>query len=397
MSVPAQPNGFPKPVERAFHFSHFPWITALLVLANLAAYAFTSRRGPMEIDEMVRFGGKVGPLIADLGEAWRLLTANFLHRGALHVGLNMVVLLAVGAVLENAYRSLDYLWLLLISGLSTMAVSFFLSDAVSVGASGIVYGCLGAAFMFGLRHRAMLPARYRRVLGEAAILVILIFLWIGLMSAGTDNAAHFGGLLSGMAAGLPLQARSAIGDERGWRRVLQTGSLVLILGTIAAAPLGAGRLLPRFRTERDRRLGLSVLIPTGWKRTTRGSNQLAFYNGLPSFGRAGFAVDVLTDGSEADAGRRLRRLLEKELQPELLGPQVLKASVGGPTAALVDQNAGILVPATVEETFGRTRVRAYFVKRGEVTYQLVFSYPSAFPRYGGVIDAMVAGIRFEPK
>ncbi|HXN41101.1 MAG TPA: rhomboid family intramembrane serine protease, partial [Myxococcaceae bacterium] len=278
----------------------------------------------------------------------------------------------------------------------TMAVSFFLSEAVSVGASGIVYGCLGAALVFGLRQRAVLPPRYRRVLGEAAILVILIFLWIGLMSAGTDNAAHFGGLLSGMAAAWPLRARSKIGDEEAWRRVLQTGSLVLILGAIAIAPLGVGHLLPRFRTERDQRLGLSVLIPNGWKRTTR-SGQLAFYNGLPSFGRAGFAVDVLTGASEVDAARRLRRILEKELQPEFLGPQVLKASVGGPTAALVDQSTGILVPATVEETFGRTRVRAYFVKRGEVTYQLVFSYPSAFPRYGGVIDAMVAGIRFEPK
>ena len=397
MSIALQTNRFPKPAEQAFHFSQFPWITALLVLANLGAYAFTSNRGPMEIDEMVRFGGKVGPLIADLGEIWRLLTANFLHRGALHVGLNMFVLLAVGTVLENAYRSLDYLWLLLISGLSTMAVSFFFSDAVSVGASGIVYGCLGAACVFLLRHGALLPPRYRRVLGEAAILVILIFLWIGLLSAGVDNAAHFGGLLSGMVAAWPLRARSTVGDEKAWRRAMQTGSLVLILGAIAAAPLGVGRLLPRFRTERDLRLGLSVLIPKGWKRTTRSSGQLAFYNGLPSFGRAGFAVDVLADASDADAGRRLRQLLAKELQPQFLGPQVLKASVGGPTAALVDKNAGILVPATVEETFGRTRVRAYFVRRGDVTYQLVFSYPSAFPRYGGVIDAMVAGIRFEPK
>jgi hypothetical protein len=277
-----------------------------------------------------------------------------------------------------------------------MAVSFFFSDAVSVGASGVVYGCLGAGLVFGLRHRAMFPARYRRLLGEAAILVILSFLWIGLMSAGVDNAAHFGGLLSGVVAAWPLRARSTVGDEKGWRRAMQTGSLVLILGAIVAAPVGVGRLLPRFRTERDQRLGITVLIPKGWKRTTR-SGQLAFYNGLPSFGRAGFAVDVLTDASDADAGRRLRQLLAKELQPQFLGPQVLKASVGGPTAALVDKNAGILVPATVEETFGRTRVRAYFVRRGEVTYQLVFSYPSAFPRYGGVIDAMVAGIRFEPK
>jgi membrane associated rhomboid family serine protease len=114
VSTAVQTNPFPKPVEQAFHFSQFPWITTLLVLANLGAYAFTSRHGPMEIDEMVRFGGKVGPLVADLGEIWRLLTANFLHRGALHVGLNMFVLLAVGTALENAYRSLDYLWLLLI-------------------------------------------------------------------------------------------------------------------------------------------------------------------------------------------------------------------------------------------------------------------------------------------
>jgi membrane associated rhomboid family serine protease len=122
---------------RAFSLARFPWITSGLIFINLIVYVLSVQEGPMDIDAMVRFGGKVGTLITDLGEVWRLFTANFLHRDPMHIGLNMFVLLNVGGALENAYRRLDYLWLLMVSGLATMTLSLFLSDAVSLGASGI--------------------------------------------------------------------------------------------------------------------------------------------------------------------------------------------------------------------------------------------------------------------
>ncbi len=136
---------------------------------------------------MVRSGGKVGPLVKDLGDLWRLLTANVLHRDALHLGLNMFVLFNVGGALENTYRTLDYLWLLVFTCIATMTTSLLLNDAVTIGASGMVFGCLGGVVAFGLKYRSVLPARYRSILGDAAIPSVLGLLLIGIRSPGVDN------------------------------------------------------------------------------------------------------------------------------------------------------------------------------------------------------------------
>ncbi len=194
---------------RAFSLSRFPWITAALIVANLVVYVTSIRGGPLDIDGMVRFGGKVGPLITDLGELWRLFTANFLHRDALHIGLNMFVLFNVGAALENTYRALDYLWLLLLSGIATMATSLFLADAVSVG-------CLGGVVVFGLKYRSILPSRYRRVLGEAAIPTVLGLFLIGVRSPGVDNWAHLGGLLAGIICALFMRPKLLANRSSAW-------------------------------------------------------------------------------------------------------------------------------------------------------------------------------------
>src|SRR5439155_431685 len=124
----------------AFRLSRFPFLTSAIILLNLAIYLSTVRAGPLSLDDMVRYGAKADPMVTDLGELWRLFTANFLHRDALHIGLNMFVLFNVGGALENTYRTLDYLWLLVFSGVATMSASLWLSDAVSLGASGMVYG-----------------------------------------------------------------------------------------------------------------------------------------------------------------------------------------------------------------------------------------------------------------
>ncbi|MFL5320982.1 MAG: rhomboid family intramembrane serine protease, partial [Myxococcaceae bacterium] len=230
--------------SRAFRFSKWPWITTAVIFVNLAVYVWMAKDGPLDLDAMVRFGGKAGPLILDVGEVWRLFTANFLHRNALHIGLNMFVLFNVGAALENAYRPLDYLWLLLLSGLATMTASLFLADAVSVGASGMVYGCLGGIVIFGLKYRSILPSRYRRVLGEAAIPIVLIFLWIGWTSVGVDNSAHLGGLVAGLAVAPLLRPRLLADRPRSkWSPALRAipaiGLLLCLLfgDTIFAAHL----------------------------------------------------------------------------------------------------------------------------------------------------------------
>ncbi|MFZ5471961.1 MAG: rhomboid family intramembrane serine protease [Myxococcota bacterium] len=378
---------------RAFGLARFPWITSALLVVNLGVYALSVQDGPLDIDAMVRFGGKVGPLITDLGEAWRLFTASFLHRDALHIGLNLFVLFNVGGALENAYRALDYLWLLVFSGLATWTVSLFLSEAVSVGASGMVFGCLGGVVVFGLKYRSILPARYRRVMGEAAIPTVIGLLLIGFTSPGVDNGAHLGGLCAGMATALFMRPRLLADQPRAWwAPALRALPSLLALFAVVFGQTLLSAELPLLRIERDDDYGISVPVPRDWRRGANRLGQLAYYNGLPGLGRATFAAEAV---QMSDPAAVARRFVDETLRPPALGPEVLTATAGPAEPARVAERDGLLVRASFEEPFGTTHLVAYFVPRGELVYQLVFSYPAAFPRYAHVVEQMVAGIRFE--
>jgi rhomboid protease GluP len=381
--------------HRAFSLFRFPWLTSAIIVANLAVYLWSVREGPLDMDGMVRFGGKVGPMITDLGEYWRLLTANFLHRDYLHIGLNMFVLFNVGGALENAYRTLDYLFLLVVSGVCTMAVSLWLSpEAATMGASGMVFGCLGGVVVFGLKYRAILPELYRRILAEAAIPIVLVFLLIGWRSEGVDNAAHVGGLLAGVAVSPFLSPRLLL-VGRSWSALARAAPSLAVLGAVMFGDAWLGTGLNDFRTRRDDGFGISVPVPSGWRPGANRFGQVAYFNGLPGLGRATFAAEAVLKEEPTDPSEQARAFVEETLQPRALGPEVLRVSALEPVSAKVADRESILVRARFEEPFGQTELYAYFVARGELLYQLVFSYPAAYPEYGRLVERMVAGLRFE--
>ncbi len=386
---------------RTFSIARFPWMTSALILLNLSVYLYTVRGGQMDFDDMVRFGGKVGPLVTDLGELWRLLTANFLHRDALHLGLNMFVLFNVGGFLENTYRTLDYLWLLVFSGIATMTMSLFLSDAVSIGASGMVYGCLGGVVVFGLKYRGLLPSRYRRVVGEAAIPTVLGLLLMGMTSKGIDNWAHVGGLLAGMICAAFMRPRLLTEPAPWWSPALRAAPSLGILACVLFGQQLLGESLPVLRLERDDTFGISVPVPRAWLKGANPLGSLAWYNGLPGLGRASFAAEAVQIGNGslmADAAASARAFIDERLNPVALGPDVFKVVPEGPVTARLGDRDALKVSAKFYEPQGATRLTVYFVPCGELVYQLVFTFPDEFPRYGHVAEAMVAGIRFdEPK
>lgn len=384
---------------RSFNLGRFPWVTSAIILLNVGWHLYTVQGGPLDLDQMVLWGGKVGPLIFDLGEFWRLLAANFLHRDAVHVGLNMFVLFNVGGALENVYRPWDYLFLLLFSGLSTMTGSLFFSEAVTVGASGMVYGCLGGVVVFGLKYRSLLPGYYRKILGEAAIPTVLIFLWIGWTSVGVDNAAHLFGLVAGLAVTPFLTPRLLSRPAgRGALAPLRAAPAALVvLGVFAAQEYRKGSL-PFFRVERDDEFGISLPVPRGWRRGTDSLGQMAFYNGLPGAGRATFAAEAVLLDEPGDAMQRARAFAEESLRPSALGAEVFWVISAPPKPAKLGDREAAVIHSTLDERSGTSRLVAYFVPRGDLVYQLVYSYPARFPRYGPILEDMAKRVRFdEPK
>lgn len=386
--------------RRAFALNKFPWLTSGLILINIAVFLATADNGEMGFDAMVRSGAKVRPLIFDLGEVWRLFTANFLHHDALHIGLNMFVLFNVGGVLENTYRTLDYLWLLVFTGIATMGTSLFLNDAITVGASGMVFGCLGGVLAFGLKYRGLLPPSYRSLLGDGAIPTVLGLLLIGITSQGVDNWAHVGGLLAGIVTGAAMRPRLLADSRRLWwgpalRAAPSLGVLTIVF---LGQPLFFGQLLPRMRLERSDAYGFSMPVPSGWTNGADPLGTIAWYNGLSGAGRASFAAQALEMSDGADVHQAARRFVEERLRPRDLGDDVVSVQAEAPENWRIAERDGLRVRVTVRQVSGVRRLMVYFVPRGTFVYQLVAEWAQGFGRYAQVMEWMVQGIRFtEPR
>jgi membrane associated rhomboid family serine protease len=161
-------------------------------LINLAQGADLSRNGG---DLFVR-GLLFGPVVAD-GEWWRLLTAAFLHGSVLHIGMNMLMLWWIGAPVEEALGRVRFLALYLVSALAGSAGALiFAPQAFTVGASGAIFGILGAALVFE-RQRNF-------VLGGSALSIIVLNLVLTFAVPNISIGGHIGGLVGGALCGLAL-------------------------------------------------------------------------------------------------------------------------------------------------------------------------------------------------
>jgi membrane associated rhomboid family serine protease len=136
----------------------------------------------------------------DQGEWWRLITAAFLHANLFHLGMNMVVLWIVGAPVEQAIGRVRFLALYLVSGLAGSAGALLLSpDVVTVGASGAIFGILGAALVLERQGTYVLGGQ---AFGLIAFNLIITFALS--QSAHISIGGHVGGLAGGALSMLAL-------------------------------------------------------------------------------------------------------------------------------------------------------------------------------------------------
>lgn len=362
------------------------WLTIALIALQAILYAVVASGGPPTVDALIHWGAKSGPLVTDAGEGWRLLSANLLHRDGLHLGLNLLVFAGVGTAVERACRWWDFVALLTVSGLATMTGSLWWSPAVSVGASGWVFGCVGALLVMGRRARAGPGARFRWFSGENALPTVLVFLWLGWTSVGVDNAGHLGGLLAGLLVGV-------LPRSRAWGAGLARAGLLVGLAGLGAAAVVAER--SGWRVERDDGFGLAVSLPEGWRREEDGQGRRAFSNGLSGLGRATLSAEAIEAGEPGDGSAQARHFRDDALVPGVAGPEGRAMSVGGVEPASLGGRPAQRIRAELEGPGGRTHLVAWFVPRGEWVYRLVFTWPRASPAYGRVVERMTADVRFE--
>lgn len=143
------------------------------------------------------------------GQWYRLITAAFLHANPSHLIFNMFTLAIVGAPIEAELGKAKFVALYLVSALGGSVASYLLSDAhaLGLGASGAIFGLMGAYFVI---------ARRRRWDTSAILALIGVNLAIGFVSTGIDWRAHLGGLVTGAVVGLAM-SRSRSLSRSGWQ------------------------------------------------------------------------------------------------------------------------------------------------------------------------------------
>lgn len=189
-----------KKIEKIFSMKT-PLITFLLIGICIIMFFLTYFLGENEI---ISYGGNIKELVKS-GEYYRLLTCIFLHAGIIHIACNMYSLYVIGSQLESFFGKIRYLIIFLLSGIcgSILSIAFNNNDAISIGASGAIFGLLGAIVYFGYHYRIYLG----NALKNQIIPIIILNLSIGFLTPGIDNFAHIGGLIGGifttMACGIP--------------------------------------------------------------------------------------------------------------------------------------------------------------------------------------------------
>ena len=207
-----QPNDLPRLGEAPFPPTRpeffipvaTPRWTHILIGCNLAVFVavmaygylvYKDLDGSTNLTVLTDMGAKVNGLIAQ-GQVWRLFTAMFLHIGVIHLLFNLYALNSLGPLVEGFFGHRRFLAIYLLGGLFGSLASYAFSAATSAGASGAIFGLIGAATVYFLRYQSNFGARGRSIL-QNMLVVIAINLIFGLSMPGIDNWGHIGGLIGG--------------------------------------------------------------------------------------------------------------------------------------------------------------------------------------------------------
>lgn len=174
-------------------------VTKVLIGANVAVFLVNLLQG----GSLSRTGGELfsqwalfGPLVG-VGDWWRLLTSAFLHASLIHLAFNMLFLWWIGGPMEAAIGHARYIGLYFVSALAGAAGALVLKpEAVTVGASGALFGVLGAAVVF--------ERQGYNVLGGQALGIVVINVAITFLVPNISLGGHLGGFVGGAICGLVL-------------------------------------------------------------------------------------------------------------------------------------------------------------------------------------------------
>ena len=229
-------------------------VTALLIGLNVLILLIVEMMGSTsDPRDLVRFGANVPALVKE-GEYWRLVSSMFLHVGFVHLLFNSYGCYLLGTFLERISGSARMFIIYMLSGLAgSIASSLAGKHAASAGASGAIFGLLGASIVVLAWHnerrpihaarRFDLPRRLRRLYVVNFIILAILNLLLGLAEPQIDNWAHGGGFAAGILVTMLLVAvssRPSRTEERPGQRRAQAIALSVAAAVLMGVVFYAG-------------------------------------------------------------------------------------------------------------------------------------------------------------
>lgn len=200
------------PVKKTVNgIKYIPFATIGLVLLNVIVYIVLECMGDTENALYIAAHGGLYPnFILYDHQWWRILTSGFIHFGIQHLVNNMIIFACVGSRLERAVGHVRLVMIYLIALIGGGMLSYFVmvytgDYAVAAGASGAVFGTIGALLWVVIWHRG----RFEGLTTRGLVFMILLSLYYGISTIGVDNWAHAGGILAGFTAAVILYHRKS--------------------------------------------------------------------------------------------------------------------------------------------------------------------------------------------
>ena len=199
---------------------YFAPANTAVILINIVVFLFVDLSFSSEnVEWLIKCGAMYAPYVVGRGEYFRLLTCMFLHAGIYHLAGNMLVLWFIGGTLEQAVGKGRYLFLYfasgILAGIASLGYNRLIGEMpVSVGASGAIFGVVGALLY-------IICVNYGKRGGfspRQMALFAALSLYSGLSNESVGNEAHFAGFLSGLLLAFLLCWGQKYREERGRRR-----------------------------------------------------------------------------------------------------------------------------------------------------------------------------------
>lgn len=204
-------------------------INVLVWLANVVSGIHFSSPSAAQL---LAWGGNFLP--QTINQPWRLITSMFLHGGISHLGWNMLGLVQLGFLCLQFYGRAGFLTIYFVAGLfgSLCSLFFGAKETVSVGASGAIFGLLGAIMCGSLTKGKHLPTDQAKGLLIMGGIYVALNIFMGLTIQNIDNAAHAGGFLGGAIAALGLAEKF---DRQEYLRTatLRLVGTIIVCGSLA--------------------------------------------------------------------------------------------------------------------------------------------------------------------